>query len=380
MTNTTMLSPLAPSIPPEAHTGLPPDNDSHDGLENWRRFAEFADNEVTWCPETVQQQRLDEDLAIQLEIRGTTAQKVLAPVTRPVSLYQQEFWAKQTAHKNATAAKLREVGEVDRARGLEDCHSYYTIGVCNGCATVSRFPNRCDKFYCAECQPRLGKERQQQVEWWTHLLRQPKHVVLTMQNVSDLSAAHVDELRRCFTKLRRRKFASNWTGGFYSIEVTNEGKGWHLHLHALIEAKWIDSAELALAWHSSTKGFGRIVKVRDVRDRSYLAEVTKYVAKGAQLAAWSGDSIRTFINAFEGKRTFGVFGELYGARTEFAEFIATLKSAKTKCQCGCNSFRFYTELEFEERFLVPNSPTATRPPPATKTEWLPQLDRPRWPD
>jgi hypothetical protein len=375
-----MLSPLAQPIPPEGHARYTPAEDSHDGVEAWRRFAEDVDLGVCWNPDTVVQPRLDEDYAIQLEIRGVTAQKVLAPVQRSASPYQIEFWAKQTAHKNATAAKLREVGEVDRARGLEDCHSFYTIGVCCGCSTVSRFPNRCDKFYCAECQPRLGKERQQQVEWWTHMLRQPKHVVLTMQNVSDLSPGHVDELRKCFTKLRRRKFASNWTGGFYSIEVTNEGKGWHLHLHALIEAKWIDSAELALSWHSITRGFGRIVKVRDVRDRSYLAEVTKYVAKGAQLAAWSGESIRTFINAFEGKRTFGVFGELYGARTEFAEFIATLKTAKTKCQCGCNSFRFYTEAEFEMRFLVPNSPTATRPPPAPAERMFAEFERPRWPD
>jgi hypothetical protein len=375
-----MISPLAPPIPPEERTTQTPDTDPHDVIEHWRRFAEFADNEVTWTPDAVAQTRLDDEAAIQLEIRGTTAQKVLAPVTRPVSLYQQEFWQKQTAHKNAVASKLRSIGEVDRARMLEDCHSTFTVGVCLGCSTVSKFPNRCDKFYCPECQPRLGKERQRQIEWWTHTLRQPKHVVLTMQNVSDLSAAHVDELRRSFTKLRRRKFARNWTGGFYSIEVTNEGKGWHLHLHALIEAKWIDSADLALAWHSATNGFGRIVKVRDVRDRSYLAEVTKYVAKGSQLAAWAPTDIITFINALEGKRTFGVFGDLYGARTEFAEFIATLKSAKTKCDCGCNQFRYYTELQFEELFLVPDSASKPRPPPAPQTPTLPAMVDNAWPD
>jgi hypothetical protein len=146
------------------------------------------------------------------------------------------------------------------------------------------------------------------------------------------------------------------------MEVTNEGRGWHLHLHCLINARWIDEAELALQWDNITNHMGRIVRVKDCRGESYLSEVTKYVVKGNQLAAWQPSQIEQFINAFDGKRTFGVFGSLYGQRTEFAEFIAGLKQAKPRCDCGSCAINYYSENEWLIRSLklVPNE--CARPP------------------
>jgi hypothetical protein len=125
---------------------------------------------------------------------------------------------------------------------------------------------------------------------------------------------------------------------------------------------------------------GRIVKVRDCRRADYLQEVTKYAVKGTQLAAWEPDLIATFIRAFDGKRTFGVFGELYGARTEFAEFIAGLKQAKPKCDCGSCSVTYFSEADWILRELGHSSPASTRPPPAPTTPELPHFRVAQWPD
>jgi len=289
---------------------------------------------------------------VQLENRGTTTQ-----------LHQSLLWAKATIHKNTTAAKLREAGRIEEANTLENCHTKYTFAICRGCATVSKFPNRCDNFFCAECQPRLSQDRKKAVEWWTREVQQPKHVVLTVQNVPFLTVFHVREFRKWFTRLRRSKFASNWLGGFYTIEVTNEGRGWHLHLHALVDAKWIDSFGLSVAWSKATNGLGKIVKVKDARGKDYLAEVTKYLVKGVQLAAWPKEDIVTFIDAFKGVRTFGVFGDLYGKRTEFAAWWKQVRKSKPICSCGCSDMHYLTELEYIEMDLRPNVEAKALPPP-----------------
>ena len=194
-------------------------------------------------------------------------------------------------------------------------------------------------------------------------MKQPKHVVLTVKNTADLTKAHVQEFRSWFTKLRRSKFARAWRGGFYNIEVTNEGRGWHLHLHALIDADWIDEFQLSAQWQKNTNNLGRIVKVRDARRTDYLAEVTKYVVKGAQLAAWSAVDLASFVLAFDGIRTFGVFGSLYGARTKFAEWFKAIRDEKPKCTCGCSAAAYYTESEFLALDLRPTIEAREIPPP-----------------
>lgn len=295
--------------------------------------------------------------ALKLETTG---------VTRHVAagrLMFGELWKAATTHKFSVAAKLKEAGMREEAESLEDCHSRLIYGQCDNCHKVQVFRNRCDRFYCPECQPKLSKRRAASVAWWTVEIGQPKHVVLTVQNIPTLARGHVDEIKKWFTRLRHRKFCRNWRGGFYSVEITNEGRGWHLHLHVLVDARWIDAGELARQWAAVTGNFGKIVKVKDCRKADYLAEVTKYAVKGSELAAWTPSQIADFIRAFDGCRTFGVFGTLYGKRTEFAEWLKSIRDHKPKCDCGCQTMRFYSEAEWLERDFKPNVDSPDRPAP-----------------
>ncbi len=294
----------------------------------------------------------ESDDSLKVQRRGITSHPI-----------QDAFWQSNTVFKNSVAAKLREAGMVGEAQTLESCHSRYTIGMCPNCSHVSKFPNRCDRFYCPECQPRLSQNRKRAVEWWTREIAQPKFVTLTITNIPDLERGHVQELKKMFSKLRRSKFCRNWKGGFYSIEVTHKKRGWHLHIHALVDARWIDSGGLKDAWAAATSGYGYIVKVKDARSNTYLAEVTKYVVKGSQLSLWNPARISLFVKAFDNVRTFGVFGTLYGARTKFREFWISVRKQKVICSCGCTQTRFFSEEEFHRFDLIPNSATSTRPPP-----------------
>ena len=295
--------------------------------------------------------------ALKLETTGVTRQ-----VTAGKLLFG-ELWKAATTHKFSVAAKLREAGMREEADSLEDCHSRLIYGQCDSCRAVRVFRNRCDRFYCPECQPKLAKRRAASVAWWTVEVGQPKHVVLTVQNVMTLNRGHVNEVKKWFTRLRHRKFCRNWRGGFYSVEVTNEGRGWHLHLHVLVDARWIDAGELARQWAAVTGNFGKIVKVKDCRKADYLSEVTKYAVKGSELAGWTPGQISDFIRAFDGCRTFGVFGSLYGKRTEFAEWLKSIRDHKPKCECGCQVMHFYSEAEWLERDFKPNEDSPDRPAP-----------------
>lgn len=361
------------SVPPEAN---PPQQDStpfvvEQLIEGYSAAYGLL---YHWDPDHSPQQRADPYPSIQLETRGTTSHPQSHAPKPHNRRQQQEFWQPRTNQKFAIAAKLRAAGMDEAADTLEDCHTHDTFCLCSDCGRVTKFANRCDRFYCPECQPRLARDRQRQVSWWTEFVSQPKHVVLTARNVRALTRAHVAEFRAWWNRLRRRKFARGWRGGFYSLEVTNEGNGWHLHLHALVDANWIDEFELSAQWQSISRGYGRIVKVRSAKSLDYLAEVTKYVAKGNQLAAWQPHQLREFIEAFTGVRTFGVFGSLFAARTKFAEFLASLKAARPPCECGSINVAYYTEAEWLERDLQPGRPgSKPRPPPPILTPEFPTI-------
>ncbi len=303
------------------------------------------------------------DAPVKLETRGTTSQEVDPQNEVNGKLHQFLLWAVNTLHKNEVAYKLHLAGLHEEGETLQKCHTIYTIAQCKGCAGIQKFPNRCDNFFCPECQPRISNDRKKAVSWWVREVQQPKHVVLTVKNVPDLTKAHVQEFRSWWTKLRRSKFARNWEGGFYSLEVTNEGRGWHLHLHALVNAGWIDQFQLSEKWSKITNGMGRIVKARDARQINYLAEVTKYVVKGSMLAAWTPDQIAAFVNAFRGVRTFGVFGSLFGVRTKFAEWWKAIRNERPACKCGCNEAHYFTEAQFMEKDFVAVGNVESIPPP-----------------
>lgn len=370
--------------------------------------------------------RLDEPGPVQLETRGVTSQPAEPRIRLPKGA-QGEFWATQTQSKFAIAAKLREAGRADLAEALEDCHAHYTHTVCNSCGATGKFPNRCDVHYCPECQPRLAKERRESVEWWTKEVSHPLHIVLTLRNQPELSKRLLQEAKDYLSALRRRKFTSSrtmlwedhaamdrfyrasengaswseldvlykrartplkawrtptgaghtitshpWNGGFYSMEITNEGAGWHVHFHVLADCQFCDAAELARQWAAASNNSGYIVRVLPCTDDSYLKEVTKYCVKGTQLASWSPLDVRSFVEALDGVRAFGVFGSLYRKRSEFAEWLASLREDKPLCDCGSCDLTYYTESEWIERDLQPHlHHKAQAPPPAPQTPDLP---------
>jgi len=285
---------------------------------------------------------------------------------------QTEFWQSAHVHKESIAAKLREGGQPALAQVLDDCCSDAKALVCASCGKFKTFFTHCDNFFCPCCQARLSRARRREVEWWTKAIGQPKHVVLTVRNAGTLDKTYLKWFKACLGKLRRRKFARNWHGGFYSIEVTNEGRGWHVHAHLLIDARFIDNQALAVEWANIVGQDFAIVKVKDVRQKSYLNEVTKYAVKSHDLARWSAADVVAFVVAVKGSRMFGTFGSLFKQRGEWREFIDTQTREPEKCPCGCTLFRIM-DARLAEVYEPEFPSTRPRPPPCSTS---PQLSLP----
>jgi hypothetical protein len=279
---------------------------------------------------------------IKLETRGLKPQN-----------QQTELYDKQLTLKHSIAAKLREAGMEELALSLEDCGTHKTYCKCNSCGKTQVFLNRCDNTICPCCQPKIARDRRRDIEWWSTQVHQPKHVVLTLRNVPTLEKAHIIEAKKWLTALRRSKFAENWRGGCWSLEVTNEGRGWHIHFHLLVDANWVDAKKLAIQWNKTTNGHGYIVKVMDARKEDYLRELTKYCVKGTDLAKWSPEDLKSFVLAIQDTRCFSVFGSLFGQREEFRKFKEEAESTHHLCPCGSDNCRLYNEWEWLQHQLEP---------------------------
>lgn len=265
--------------------------------------------------------------SVLLEKRGLTSH-----------LFQAQMWESTVVFRDSMLAKLQSIGKVALAGKMAGCHTVQTFKRCNSCRKTTSFWNRCDLLFCPICAPRLSRERKESIEWWTKQINQPKHLVLTCRNTADITREYVKFLKGQLSKFRRSKCFRSVKGGFYGLEVTNEGRGWHLHFHLLVDTPWLDMGQVSQTWGKLVGQDYAIVKVKDCRAGDYLREVTKYAVKGSELAGWSAQQIATFIDSFSGVRLFGVFGTLYAKRTEWAEWIKAIREIRPVCACGCDSW------------------------------------------
>ena len=195
-----------------------------------------------------------------------------------------------------------------------------------------------------------------------------KFVTLTIKNVSDVSMGYA-KLRRCFGVLMRRAVwykssygrgdkLKGWNvrGGCGNFETTNRmlGKGYHVHLHLLLECDFIPQKELSDLWLKIT-GDSKVVDVRVCSGtKDAIAEVTKYNVKPAVVVDWSGDMIMDFNSAMHNKVLFFRFGSWREVKysfmqdrdcSSFVSFYRINGRHKAKCKF-CGSLNVIV-LEFE---------------------------------
>lgn len=246
------------------------------------------------------------------------------------------------------SAKLAQAGLAEMAKTIANCGTEPLYRRCDGCGKVDVFVNHCDLSICPRCQPRLAAERAREMEFWSKLINQPKHIVLTIPNTDTLTSQDITDFHSRFNRLRKSKVCRDWKGGMYSMEVTNNGKGWHLHMHVLVDTPWVDIPTLIARWASIIGHHTAVVWVKDARREDYLAEVCKYAVKGTELAAWDPATLAMYIAAVDGHRLFGTFGSLWNRRGEWTQCKEAQAEIKEPCICGSSSWTYLDRLQWEE--------------------------------
>lgn len=178
---------------------------------------------------------------------------------------------------------------------------------CEHCGFVHRFKISCGRRTCPVCRRKwFGyhfKPLFEVVDEWEIV----HSLTLTTRNIPDgeFGRYHVKQIRDWFSQLRRR-FRREISGGFYVVQATNRGKGWHLHLHIIFEGKYIPQKVISNAWEKITGG-SYIVDVKDVKD---ARKAIRYL-----LADFSGaprirpDDCEVYDSVFKGSRLVQPFGK-----------------------------------------------------------------------
>jgi hypothetical protein len=231
--------------------------------------------------------------------------------------------------------KLRE--------SLAKCGNAETYRTCRECGHWETFTWKCCLKFCPVCNWRIARERAAMLKLWSMVIEQPKHIVLTQRNFEVLTRKKIRKFLQAFGRIRRTRLFRGCKGGCVSVEITNEGKGWHLHAHILADMRWLDAGKLAIAWGGAIGQEFGIVKVKDARGKDYLGEVTKYCVKGSDLAGWPAEEIHQFILAVQGVRMFTTFGTLFKLRRKIKAQMEADKPEARLCDCGGCDWLYETE-------------------------------------
>lgn len=249
---------------------------------------------------------------------------------------QTDFWKECRLQTASLQAKIREerpwpreLSSFMKCRLEDEAHTF----VCQKCGSPHTFDFRCEKRFCPSCAVNISTERRQVLEACCHLLKAPKHLVLTARNDQELTRM----LRVVLSGVRkflRRKLCSAVRGGWCSFEVTNESRGWHVHAHLLLDVPFIPADRIATVWAECVGQDFAIVKIRDAREKSYLAEVTKYTVKPSSLLQWPFSDVVQFVKAIRGRRMFLALGHVAEASRNFRANRKLAGKLRWECHCG----------------------------------------------
>lgn len=269
-------------------------------------------------------------------------------------LEDDQIWHDQILTKLKTEDRIHPVtgnwfAPTAQLQNFARCGHEHIYKTCTGCDERTVHFYHCMIKWCPLCNWRITNRRRDLLKQWLPLIPQPKHLVLTQRNTRAFTRRMLREHTKNLARVRRSKAFRQVKGGCVSVEITNESRGWHLHSHWLVDARWVDQAELAITWGKLVGQEYAIVKVKDARDKTdYQRELMKYVVKGSDLARWSQDELYQFITAVRGQRFFFAFGSLF---KEARRLRALAESERTPsvCECGCSQFVIHSDASNKKR-------------------------------
>lgn len=252
--------------------------------------------------------------------------------------------------------KLREEGRDDLAQKLSDCAELMAIS-CVCCGKTRTVERGCKRRWCPVCAPKITAARLMRLESVVSRFKWPLAVTLTMENVKMADGA-LETVKEKFRAFRRTHFWSkNVLGGVVGFEVTNRGRGFHPHLHALVDCEWLAvetprpqrratkqhvealckraQNELSEVWGAYVQGKKAMVWVNRAWGNSMM-ETLKYAIKPSDLLE-DAISAGELIDIIDEGRMISSFGHAHASSKSFVGRDEP-EEVLTSCE-GCGGFK-----------------------------------------
>jgi len=118
----------------------------------------------------------------------------------------------------------------------------YIIRSCGCGDSIVNLSKRCNHSYCINCAPKRKRRWKKKLlpylkEYKNNHLYKWRFLTISPQNFEDYEEG-VETIRKAWSKFLRRKYITERIqGSFYVIEVTEDGKGWNFHIHAIFYSR-----------------------------------------------------------------------------------------------------------------------------------------------
>lgn len=170
---------------------------------------------------------------------------------------------------------------------------------------------QCRLRWCYHCSEARQQFITQAISPWFTKALKPKLLTVTIRHSQKPLEEQIQFLYKSFAKFRNRKFLKSKIHGgvwFFQITYNQKRKEWHPHIHALLDAEYLDQIELVSLWRKITQT-SEIVHIRAVHDpEKTLAHNARYAARPSALIKIPESLWPELFYSFDGKRIAGTWG------------------------------------------------------------------------
>ncbi len=249
--------------------------------------------------------------------------------------------------------RLRAEQRHDLADILKKCREPLALE-CLCCSDKFLVDKGCRKRWCPVCGPMETQRRYERIAPIASRMKWPLAIMLSMKNPRDVVGC-VKRIKKAFKGFRKTAFWRKCVkGGFVGYEITHTGNGPHIHLHALVECRWLAIAtpepqrrhtpdekarlcklaqlELRAAWAGYLGQPDAVVWVRRA-DSKALKETIKYPIKPSDLLKLQCPASEVIDELSEG-RNVASFGVCHSRAAEFIgrDDVPPKEKLCTSCQ------------------------------------------------
>jgi len=151
----------------------------------------------------------------------------------------------------------------------------------------------------------------------------------------------VAEIVKSFRKLRQTKsWKFHVKGGAFVLEIKGEANDWHVHIHAIIEAKYYEWATIRNLWKKLSSGQG--VYIQNIPKHKIVHYLTKYISKTE-----TSEECRKDINdALRGTRLFQPFGSWFAINKLYKKPANVCSECNGKCFMISGEYSDHSDIRF----------------------------------